>query len=214
MTDAETERLAKSGAVAGLCPITEANLGDGVFPTDGLSRGRRRVRRRHRLQHPDRRGRGTAPARICPAPAHRAATCWRRAGALDRRRAVARRLAGGAQALGAGRRAAPSARPADFITLDAGHPASPGGAATRCSTAGSSPPRTARSTRLAAGQAGRPAAAIMPARRSPRAIARRCSRPCWHEPRPRCTSAFAAISRTASARATGRPATACRSRPS
>ncbi len=32
MTAAETEALAKSGAVAGLCPITEANLGDGVFP--------------------------------------------------------------------------------------------------------------------------------------------------------------------------------------
>jgi formimidoylglutamate deiminase len=32
MTDAETARLAGSGAVAGLCPITEANLGDGVFP--------------------------------------------------------------------------------------------------------------------------------------------------------------------------------------
>ena len=31
MTDAETTGLAKSGAVAGLCPITEANLGDGVF---------------------------------------------------------------------------------------------------------------------------------------------------------------------------------------
>jgi formimidoylglutamate deiminase len=31
MTAAETERLARSGAVAGLCPITEANLGDGVF---------------------------------------------------------------------------------------------------------------------------------------------------------------------------------------
>lgn len=28
----ETHRLAASGAVAGLCPITEANLGDGVFP--------------------------------------------------------------------------------------------------------------------------------------------------------------------------------------
>jgi formiminoglutamate deiminase len=27
----ETRRLARSGAVAGLCPITEANLGDGVF---------------------------------------------------------------------------------------------------------------------------------------------------------------------------------------
>src|SRR3546814_10635821 len=24
--------MAKSGAVAGLCPITEANLGDGIFP--------------------------------------------------------------------------------------------------------------------------------------------------------------------------------------
>jgi formimidoylglutamate deiminase len=31
MTPAETERLARSGAVAGLCPITEANLGDGIF---------------------------------------------------------------------------------------------------------------------------------------------------------------------------------------
>lgn len=28
----ETVRLAESGAVAGLCPITEANLGDGIFP--------------------------------------------------------------------------------------------------------------------------------------------------------------------------------------
>jgi formiminoglutamate deiminase len=28
----ETARLAASGAVAGLCPVTEANLGDGVFP--------------------------------------------------------------------------------------------------------------------------------------------------------------------------------------
>jgi formimidoylglutamate deiminase len=31
MTSAETEGLAKSGAVAGLCPVTEANLGDGIF---------------------------------------------------------------------------------------------------------------------------------------------------------------------------------------
>lgn len=29
---AETAALARSGAVAGLCPVTEANLGDGVFP--------------------------------------------------------------------------------------------------------------------------------------------------------------------------------------
>lgn len=31
MLPAETEALALSGAVAGLCPITEANLGDGIF---------------------------------------------------------------------------------------------------------------------------------------------------------------------------------------
>ena len=32
LTDAEVDALAASGAVAGLCPITEANLGDGIFP--------------------------------------------------------------------------------------------------------------------------------------------------------------------------------------
>lgn len=31
MTEAEATALARSGAVAGLCPITEANLGDGTF---------------------------------------------------------------------------------------------------------------------------------------------------------------------------------------
>ncbi|HUR43985.1 MAG TPA: formimidoylglutamate deiminase [Aestuariivirga sp.] len=34
MTEAETQRLAQSGAIAGLCPTTEANLGDGIFPAD------------------------------------------------------------------------------------------------------------------------------------------------------------------------------------
>jgi len=32
MSDDETVSLARSGAVAGLCPTTEANLGDGIFP--------------------------------------------------------------------------------------------------------------------------------------------------------------------------------------
>ena len=32
MTEDETRRMARSGAIAGLCPITEANLGDGTFP--------------------------------------------------------------------------------------------------------------------------------------------------------------------------------------
>ena len=31
MTKMETQTLAKTGAIAGLCPITEANLGDGIF---------------------------------------------------------------------------------------------------------------------------------------------------------------------------------------
>ncbi|WP_112403025.1 formimidoylglutamate deiminase [Agrobacterium tumefaciens] len=31
MTDNETQRMAESKAIAGLCPITEANLGDGTF---------------------------------------------------------------------------------------------------------------------------------------------------------------------------------------
>ena len=34
MTVGETQRLAMSGAIAGLCPTTEANLGDGIFPAD------------------------------------------------------------------------------------------------------------------------------------------------------------------------------------
>jgi len=38
----EVQRLAASGAVAGLCPITEANLGDGIFPAvDYLAAGGR-----------------------------------------------------------------------------------------------------------------------------------------------------------------------------
>lgn len=34
LSDAERDAMARSGAVAGLCPITEANLGDGIF--DGV----------------------------------------------------------------------------------------------------------------------------------------------------------------------------------
>ncbi len=42
MTEAETKDLAASGAVAGICPTTEANLGDGVFPlVDYLEAGGR-----------------------------------------------------------------------------------------------------------------------------------------------------------------------------
>lgn len=43
MTAAETDALAASGAVAGLCPITEANLGDGVFPAERYLRAGGRI---------------------------------------------------------------------------------------------------------------------------------------------------------------------------
>lgn len=34
MTEDETIRMARAGAIAGLCPITEGNLGDGTFPAE------------------------------------------------------------------------------------------------------------------------------------------------------------------------------------
>ncbi|QVM83980.1 formimidoylglutamate deiminase [Novosphingobium decolorationis] len=36
LTEAETLAMARSRAVAGLCPITEANLGDGLFPVEAF----------------------------------------------------------------------------------------------------------------------------------------------------------------------------------
>jgi formiminoglutamate deiminase len=36
----EVAALARSGAVAGLCPITESNLGDGIFPATGYTAAR------------------------------------------------------------------------------------------------------------------------------------------------------------------------------
>lgn len=42
LTEQEVKRLAASGAVAGLCPTTEANLGDGIFPaSDYIAQGGR-----------------------------------------------------------------------------------------------------------------------------------------------------------------------------
>ncbi|WP_199899741.1 formimidoylglutamate deiminase [Sneathiella glossodoripedis] len=40
LSEFEVDALAQSGAIAGLCPVTEANLGDGIFPcVDFLSKG-------------------------------------------------------------------------------------------------------------------------------------------------------------------------------
>ena len=39
MSEAETAGLARTGAIAGLCPVTEANLGDGIFDGPGWLAG-------------------------------------------------------------------------------------------------------------------------------------------------------------------------------
>ncbi len=43
VTEEETRRLAETGAVAGVCPTTEANLGDGIFPARAFLEARGRL---------------------------------------------------------------------------------------------------------------------------------------------------------------------------
>lgn len=122
MTVRETERLAKSGAVAGLCPITEANLGDGVFPAQAY------------LASGGRLGIGTdSNVLIDPAQELRALEYAQRlthrgrnllareAGRSTGRDLFDAALAGGAQALGRAAGLSQGAA-ADIVTLDACHP--------------------------------------------------------------------------------------------
>ncbi|KQX19224.1 MULTISPECIES: formimidoylglutamate deiminase [unclassified Sphingomonas] len=121
MTDGEARRAAASGAVAGLCPITEANLGDGIFPAEvflaaggaygvgsdsniliDASEELRLLEYGQRLAHRRRN-------RLAPPGASVGDTLYRSA------------LAGGARALGAPAALAVG-NPADFVTLDADHP--------------------------------------------------------------------------------------------
>ncbi len=123
LTDAETDALAASGAVAGLCPITEANLGDGIFPA------------RRFLAAGGRIATGTdSNVLIDPAQelrtleySQRLAHQARNVLASDACPSVARRLfeatlSGGAQAMGIAPGLAVG-HAADFVTLTADHPA-------------------------------------------------------------------------------------------
>ena len=119
MTPAETDRLARSGATAGLCPITEANLGDGLFPARDYrgawgigsdsnvlidaSEELRLYEYGQRLVH---RGRNL----LAPAP-----------GTSTGAALFGQSLRGGAAALGAPAGIAVG-HSADLISLDAGHP--------------------------------------------------------------------------------------------
>lgn len=121
MTDAETQAMAASGAVAGLCPITEANLGDGLFPAVAyLSAGGAygigsdsnvlidATEELRLLEYGQRLG---ARGRNVMAPAGGST-----GGALYRAA-----LAGGARALGAPAAMTVGAS-ADFLTIDRDHP--------------------------------------------------------------------------------------------
>jgi formiminoglutamate deiminase len=126
MTPAETARLAASGAVAGLCPITEASLGDGIFNgRDYLAAGGRY-------------GVGSDSNVLIDAAQELAA--------LDYSQRLARRernvmtagegstgrslfdaaLGGGAQALGVAPARIAGGAPADLVALDLEHPSCAG----------------------------------------------------------------------------------------
>lgn len=120
MTAQETERLAQSGAVAGLCPITEANLGDGLFPAgDFLAAGGRfgvgsdsnvlidACEELRLLEYGQRLA--TRERNLLGQGGSTGAALYRGA------------LAGGAQALGAGA-AITVGNSADIVSLDARHP--------------------------------------------------------------------------------------------
>lgn len=121
LTDDECDRLAASGAVAGLCPVTEANLGDGIFPAERF------------LNAGGRFGTGSdSNIQIGPAGelrgleySQRLATRARNVLAGDGlstgRRLFSRSEAGGAQALGVSTGIAVG-QIADIVSLDADHP--------------------------------------------------------------------------------------------
>jgi formimidoylglutamate deiminase len=123
MTAAETERLAKSGAVAGLCPATEANLGDGIFPAthflaaDGRfgigtdSHVATSVAEELRLLEYGQRLRDRRRNRLAAGP-----------GASVGRTIFDASLAGGAQAAGLGTAGIRAGARADLVVLDGANP--------------------------------------------------------------------------------------------
>ena len=124
MTEFETAAVAQSGAVAGLCPVTEANLGDGLFPataflgaggTIGIgSDSNVLIDAAEELRLLEYGQRLALRGRNLLAPGEGAST----GGALYRAA-----LAGGAQALGAQDGVLREGASADLVSLDTAHPA-------------------------------------------------------------------------------------------
>jgi cytosine/adenosine deaminase-related metal-dependent hydrolase len=121
MTEEETRRLARSGAVAGLCPTTEASLGDGVFnaPLYFSERGAVGVGSDSNVEV------GVAAELKQLEYAQRLRDRARNVSALSAgstgRALYERALAGGAQALARPSGALRPGAVADFVSLRAGH---------------------------------------------------------------------------------------------
>ena len=90
-SDAEVQGIARSGATVAICPTTEANLGDGLFPLRDYLDAGGALGHRFGLAHLGIAGRGTALARIRPAPASRATATSPCGGLAERRRDAAAR---------------------------------------------------------------------------------------------------------------------------
>ncbi len=124
LTADETTRLAATGAVAGLCPITEANLGDGVFPTAAF------------LEAKGRFGVGTDSNILVDAAGELRALEYAQRLVHRQRNVLAGQphastggrlyrdaLSGGAQALGVESQGIAAGAPTDLISLDGQNPA-------------------------------------------------------------------------------------------
>ncbi len=128
MTESEVRDVAASQAVAGLCPITEANLGDGIFEAVAFREqgGRLGVGSDSNVEI-------TAPGELRLLEygqrlKHRGRNMLAAREGLSTGEALYRAaLAGGAQALGQPVGALETGRRADLVTLDLAHPAFAGG---------------------------------------------------------------------------------------
>jgi formiminoglutamate deiminase len=123
MTEGETRALASSGATAGLCPITEANLGDGIFngPAFAAGGGRYGIGSDSNIMI------GVADElrqlEYAQRLRDRARNVMATDGGSTGRALFDAALAGGAAALGAAPAGLVPGAPADIVSLRADHPA-------------------------------------------------------------------------------------------
>ena len=123
MNERETVALARSGAVAGLCPITEANLGDGIFPASVYVRAGGRFGVGSDLNIAIGAPEELRQLEYAQRLTHRARNVLaQHAGGSTGRRLYDAALAGGARALGRRIGSLEAGRRADIVILDADHP--------------------------------------------------------------------------------------------